>query len=1118
MPNLVEILITAKNESKAAFAEAEGSGNRLASTLTKVSAVGVVATAAIGVSAVKMATDYQSSTTRLVTSANEQTKNIDLVRQGMLKMAYDVGIGANDLSKGMYTVESAGYHGAAGLVVLKAAAQGAKDENADLATVANAVTDVLVDYHLKASDAAKVTSQMVEAVSFGKTNFQAFSSSMSNILPLAAAVHLKFADVSGVLAEMTSHGVTAQRASQNMANAIRSLEAPTTTMEKEFKALGISSDEVHHKLGTVGLAGTLEWLSKTAEHGAGKLGQTYPEAMKKLMGTAAGLNVALMTTGENAKGTQAAIAGISATSTEANGNVKGFAEVQKTVAFQFQQVKAAAETLMIELGDKLLPVVQNLLHFFTEHITTLKALAPYVLMFAGGIVALGVALKVANVVIGAYKLAVDAAKIAMIAFNAIMDANPISLIILAIAALAAGFIYLWTHSAAFRDFWITLWKDLSSAAISSWNWLNNNAVKPLWAGIMYLWNHMDDFLNFWKYLWDDVSHAAVSSWNWLNDNFIKPLLDGIKGMWDTLTGWWKSYGGEVEQVWKTEWDIISTVVKTFWEWIEPYVRTYLALITTLISVAITNITTVLKVAWDIISGVTKVAWTVISTYIKIAWDTISAVVKIAVAYIEMVLKVAWDVIVGALQVFLDLLTGHWSKALKDAQNVGIQVWNAIVGFLKTTWDALYSMGAAIFSNVSKMISGVWNAIWGTVKSVWGAIMGYFKGIWGDLSKGFSDVVSALGKTWNNLTGIFKTPVNFLINTVYDNGIARLWNDVMGAVGGPKLPTIKGLSTGGKLDGYGGGDKHLALLESGEAVVDKDRTAKFAPLLKAMGVPGFSTGGLIGDVLSGNVSGFIHDFTSMVGIGSGGAAGDLAKMITGLPVGMIKNLGSYIKNFATSVGGGPGLGGIFNVGNGPITGGAGAYSGIASMVLSALGQNPTYLPVVLRQIQTESGGNPTAVNRWDSNWIAGTPSVGLMQVIGPTFRSYAGPLRGVGPFEYGVSTNPMANIYAGLNYAIHRYGQGWTSVLGQGHGYASGGVGSGWATVGEHGRELVRLPTGSQVYPAANYHSMGQSNQSTIRLEVVGGGDSDFDRFMLKWVREKVRVVGGGNVQNTFGVH
>jgi hypothetical protein len=63
----------------------------------------------------------------------------------------------------------------------------------------------------------------------------------------------------------------------------------------------------------------------------------------------------------------------------------------------------------------------------------------------------------------------------------------------------------------------------------------------------------------------------------------------------------------------------------------------------------------------------------------------------------------------------------------------------------------------------------------------------------------------------------------------------------------------------------------------------------------------------------------------------------------------------------------------------------------------------------------------------------------MQVIGPTFAAYAGRFRNTGPFAYGVSEDPVANIFAGLNYAIHRYGNpGWLSVLGHGHGYDQGG--------------------------------------------------------------------------------
>ncbi|MFF6980966.1 transglycosylase SLT domain-containing protein [Streptomyces sp. NPDC008343] len=71
--------------------------------------------------------------------------------------------------------------------------------------------------------------------------------------------------------------------------------------------------------------------------------------------------------------------------------------------------------------------------------------------------------------------------------------------------------------------------------------------------------------------------------------------------------------------------------------------------------------------------------------------------------------------------------------------------------------------------------------------------------------------------------------------------------------------------------------------------------------------------------------------------------------------------------------------------------------------------------IYRNLMRESSGNPTAINKWDSNAKAGIPSKGLMQVIEPTFRAYHVP---------GTSTNiynPVANITAACNYAAKKYG-------------------------------------------------------------------------------------------------
>jgi SLT domain-containing protein len=129
-----------------------------------------------------------------------------------------------------------------------------------------------------------------------------------------------------------------------------------------------------------------------------------------------------------------------------------------------------------------------------------------------------------------------------------------------------------------------------------------------------------------------------------------------------------------------------------------------------------------------------------------------------------------------------------------------------------------------------------------------------------------------------------------------------------------------------------------------------------------------------------------------------------------------------------------------------------------MALAQLGLSPSNLALVLHRIGVESGGNPKAINLTDINAKMGHPSQGLMQTIPGTFNAYAGPYR-----KRGI-TDPLASIYAGLNYAVHRYGSGWTKALSGIKGYATGtqGAAKGWAWVGERGPELVNFGGGETV--------------------------------------------------------
>jgi murein DD-endopeptidase MepM/ murein hydrolase activator NlpD/phage-related protein len=128
------------------------------------------------------------------------------------------------------------------------------------------------------------------------------------------------------------------------------------------------------------------------------------------------------------------------------------------------------------------------------------------------------------------------------------------------------------------------------------------------------------------------------------------------------------------------------------------------------------------------------------------------------------------------------------------------------------------------------------------------------------------------------------------------------------------------------------------------------------------------------------------------------------------------------------------------GSGGGDGGTGVqrWRGVVQQALGQVHQSLGLVNTTLRRMNQESGGNPRAVNRTDINWKNGTPSVGLMQVIRGTFERYAGPYRKTGPFMYGVSVDPLANIFASMKYALARYGS-LASAYNRPGGYARGGI-------------------------------------------------------------------------------
>ncbi len=154
---------------------------------------------------------------------------------------------------------------------------------------------------------------------------------------------------------------------------------------------------------------------------------------------------------------------------------------------------------------------------------------------------------------------------------------------------------------------------------------------------------------------------------------------------------------------------------------------------------------------------------------------------------------------------------------------------------------------------------------------------------------------------------------------------------------------------------------------------------------------------------------------------------------------------------------------------------------------------------LFQMQTESGGNPRAINNWDINAKNGTPSKGLMQVIDPTFSAYA---------RAGYNKNiydPLSNILASVRYATSRYGSLAKAYRGVGY---SNGIGE--VTIPSTSGSLNMSYTPSSSYSGGKVVNETNHYSPTFNLTLNGtGNDRDTERKVKRWIKEAMEDMFAG---------
>jgi hypothetical protein len=378
----------------------------------------------------------------------------------------------------------------------------------------------------------------------------------------------------------------------------------------------------------------------------------------------------------------------------------------------------------------------------------------------------------------------------------------------------------------------------------------------------------------------------------------------------------------------------------------------------------------------------------------------------------------------AVAVAFDWLVAHWKIVLQimivaTTGGLGLvavlvwRYWSQIAGFFTRATDS-----------ITHGLANAWTLIYRQVISAWGTITAWIARMWAN------EVAY-----WRNIAGTLATVLAQAWTLIWRQAVSA-WGTITSAMSGAwrnlvNLATSAGGSiASGLLSGIANGVRGIGSWINRVVVQPIISNVKHffgikSPSTVMAGIGGNLISGLMGGLMATSTAAIVHTVFGGMPEALGALVSKGFAAITSLPAKALSALGGV----AGKIGGF--FGKLFG-GGGGVSAGVGKWAGLVQAVTQMLGV-PQLAGVFLTQMQTESGGNPAAINLWDSNAKAGIPSQGLMQVVPPTFAAYAGPFRGRGILD------PLANIYAAVAYAIARYGSSIGSVLGHGHGYAGGGI-------------------------------------------------------------------------------
>lgn len=347
----------------------------------------------------------------------------------------------------------------------------------------------------------------------------------------------------------------------------------------------------------------------------------------------------------------------------------------------------------------------------------------------------------------------------------IMLANPITLVIAAIAAVVAALVLFFTKTKTGQQLWSNFvnflknaWNGLVSVAQTVWNAITQafkapiDVIKTLWSGIKdffsqlwqgivstaqgvwisfttgmapiidsikTLWSALTDFFST---LWQGIVTGAQAIWNTLVQIFT-PIVEAIKAVWQPLSEFFSTMWQNIITVAQTMWQNLVTVIQTVWTNIQTVVQTAIQVVATIIQTQMTVIQTIWSTFWDVIKTVVQTVWTVISTIVSTAINALAGIIKAVTAAIQ----------------------GDWSGA-----------WNAIKDVVSTVWNGIKTVVTTVINVVKSIINSEMNGIKSVMNSIWNSIKSITSSVWNGIKSVVSNTASAMRSVVSNMMNTIRS--------------------------------------------------------------------------------------------------------------------------------------------------------------------------------------------------------------------------------------------------------------------------------------------------------------------------------------------------------------------------